>query len=106
MDERYHCWLPDWESDEDGRGATAYSAQDAAQHYCDKYFSENGGSWPGTVTVYVREPGLLTQFEVNIEWSPSFHATAMRPGPRKQNEWERELYEKQLAARAAREGVP
>jgi hypothetical protein len=105
VSQAYHCWIPDWEDDEDGRDVEAYSAQSAAQDYCDRRFMEiGGGSWPGSVNVNVREPGLMTQYEVTIEWSPSFHATALRLGPRVWTEWERELYEKQVGARAAREG--
>ena len=85
----YHCWIPGWEDDEDGSSVPAYSADDAAQDYCDKRYCDVGSSWPGEVCVHVRGDGELTQFAVTIDWSPSFHATAMKHGPRKPYEWER-----------------
>jgi len=85
MDERYHCWIPDWENDEDGESVTACWAEEAASDYCDRRFADSGGSWPGEVVVTVRDPhGAVTQFQVRIDWSPSFYATALRHGPRRQ----------------------
>lgn len=99
MAESYGCWIPDWGDEDDGCAVSARDAQDAARDYCDSRYAADGGSWPGSVVVHVRESsGIITQFEVTIDWSPSFYATALKHGPRRACDREREWWA-ELAAK-------